>query len=66
MGKKTNTENEVSKAYQSHTGSIDSNCMNRINALNSKINEKISLLINTYEKWTFRFFDNKVTISSIS
>lgn len=50
MGKKTNTENEVSKAYQSHTGSIDSNCMNRINALNSKINEKISLLINTYEK----------------
>lgn len=25
-------------------------CMNRINALNEKINEKISMLINAYEK----------------
>jgi len=27
-----------------------SGCMNRINALNEKINEKISMLINAYEK----------------
>lgn len=25
-------------------------CMNRINALNEKINEKINMLINAYEK----------------
>lgn len=47
---KERSENEENRhhGHQGHQGPVDSNCMSRINALNSKINEKISLLINAY------------------
>ena len=48
VGKKENNENQNRHSF--HLNSGDSACMNRINALNSKINEKISMLINAYEK----------------